>query len=149
MGWSAMRPRPTHLPAPLLGVSSHKHPSLGYARRMSVKFSDRWSYYSWSSQGHTDSESERQLILDMIRRSDSEDVVRYAESTSGGQVYVRTGLHSSHSESRDHVQVQLGCDSASFESSDWPGYTAHIIYNQSGTLRYETTLVRGLHSGHY
>jgi len=115
---------------------------------MSVAFSPNWSHYSWSSQGYTDQESERQLILEMIRNCDSDRIKSYAESLSGGQVYVRTGIHTSVSEHRDHVQVQLGCDNGSYQSTQWPGYTAHIIYNNFGHP-YEASLVQGLHSGHY
>ncbi|MEX1367575.1 MAG: hypothetical protein AB1Z98_30885 [Nannocystaceae bacterium] len=116
---------------------------------MSVTFSPRWSHHSWSASGHTDEESERQLILEMIRNCDNDRLRQYASSTSGGNVYVRTGIHSSRSEARDHVQVQLG-DSASgtWQSSTWPGYTAHIVYNGAGHP-YEASLVRGLHTGHY
>lgn len=115
---------------------------------MTISFSPRWNHYSWSNSDTTvDEESERQLILEMIRNCDSEDIRRYASSMTGGNVYVRTGIHSSGAEPRDHIQVHLGLDREPWSNADYRPYTAHIIYNSSGNQPYEASLVSGLHSG--
>ncbi|MCH9686414.1 MAG: hypothetical protein K0V04_33585 [Deltaproteobacteria bacterium] len=115
---------------------------------MSIEFSPRWSFYSWSRGGDVDEESERQLILEMIRNCNSDRLRAYADSHSGGQVYIRTGLHRSATDNREHIQVQLG-DSASgtWQSEQWPGYTVHIVYNNTRSEPYEASFVQGLHSG--
>ncbi len=117
---------------------------------MSIEFSGRWNHYSWSAGGHTDQESERQLILEMIRNCNSSQLKRYADSTSGGSVYVRTGIHTSKKDNREHVHVQLGDrNSKTWHSATWPGYTAHIYYSSAATGGYDVSMVKGLHSGSY
>jgi hypothetical protein len=117
---------------------------------MTIGFSKNWSHYSWNTSDRVDLEIEQHLILEMIWNCDSEMVRMYAYNPNEFGVYVRTGLHSSRSESRDHIQVILGSnDPESWKASQSnAGYTAHIIYhNPQGnpTKKYETVLFDGQH----
>jgi hypothetical protein len=117
---------------------------------MTVAFSKEWFHYSWSTNPAVklDQETEQHLIEEMIRNSDSDLVRLFALNDSEYGVYVRTGLHTSQTESRDHVQVVLGSN----DPSSWKkgaadsGKTAHIIFHDprgNPTKRYETHVYDG------
>jgi hypothetical protein len=64
----------------------------------------------------------------MIMHCDNREIKEYANSDELG-VYVRTGLHSSHTEQREHIQIILGSNDPSTwnEENQNSGKTAHII----------------------
>lgn len=116
---------------------------------MTVAFSKNWSHYSWSTDPTVklDQGTEQRLIEEMIRNSAS-DLVRMCALSSEYGVYVRTGLHKSQTENRDHVQVVLGSnDPESWKkSAAETGKTAHIIFHDprgNPTQRYETHVYDG------
>jgi hypothetical protein len=112
----------------------------------SVEFSPRWNHFSWNNAHGTDLETERQLILEMVRNSQSPLVRQYAANNICN-VYVRTGIHPSDADPADHVQVQLGLPAPPWQSADCLGYTCHIRYAAAPAGGYPTTCFAGLHAG--
>jgi hypothetical protein len=117
---------------------------------MTIAFSKSWFHHSWSTNPAVklDQQAEELLIREMVRNSDSDLVRLFALSESEYGVYVRTGLHSSQTEGRDHVQVVLGSnDPQSWKkSAAETGKTAHIIFHDprgNPTQRYETHVYDG------
>jgi len=113
---------------------------------MTMGFSPGWDYYSWSKQGLVNVDNEQALILEMVRNSDDPKVKGYAQSNSGCDLYVRTGLHTSHTDPTDHVQVQLGTRAAPYASAACPAYTCHIRYDPARNWGYPTQCWPGIHT---
>lgn len=107
---------------------------------MTIDFSPNWRRQTNSTMS---AEEEEAVIRHMILNSSNPEVRRYAAGTEIG-VYVRTGIHSSKSERRQHVQVVLGSNDSSTwtSSSSDSGYTAHIMWHESyhATVPFETKL---------
>ncbi len=117
---------------------------------MTIEFSKQWSFYSWSKAGHVAADAEQLLILEMIKNCDNEMIRMYALHPDAYGVYVRTGLHTSKTESHDHVQLVLGSNdpSAWTKTGADAGYTAHILYHNPvgcATKKYEAHLFTGQH----
>jgi hypothetical protein len=92
---------------------------------MSISWGTGW--YVYSTHKNYDEEHEKMYVEDMIENSYSADVRKYYKSKSGGQVYVKTGLHTSLSEQRVHITLQLGLDKPPWQDLTWPARTAHVM----------------------
>ena len=117
---------------------------------MTIGFSKNWSFHSWHNSQRLDFGSEQNLIIEMILNCDDETIRMFARDPDEFGVYVRTGIHQSRTERRDHVQVVLGSnDPENWEKDDAnSGYTAHIIFHNSigqATKKYEAHLYDGQH----
>ena len=110
------------------------------------RFSEKWFVNSRINYNPENGEivtleSEEYSVTSAIELVTDPIFTNYRDAEELGDVYIRTGWHTSPSDPRMHIQAHLGISEEPWQNQDFPGRTVHIYTD--GSVSY----VHGLHSG--
>lgn len=112
-------------PTPLQGVLAGPGRVLPSSKGYSIAFSKGWDHYAESG----DTEKTITPIVEYAINDSSSYLHGYM--SNGCDLYVRTGFHTSKSDSKSHVQVIGGTSTSPYYSSTCPRITCHIYKDGS------------------
>ena len=111
---------------------------------MSIVWGPGWYAYTNCAAKFDNEAQEKNYVEGLVANSTSLEVVRYYSSKTGSQVYVKAGRHTSKSEPRVHITLQLGMNRHPWQDAEWPAKTAHVIdIVNPVSLRYPTDVFVG------